>query len=183
MLDFKTKSRPCQTLSAKNEKNAKFLAISHSLISFDKDTYKGNKKIPTRLTIIRALAPGWASAPYKQNQKTSRPLKLYEFVSGPIPAIKFFSFEKVPNNSEKGPRCDDITFELQAGNALNFWLDEKRLGEIKDTIPNGLVQIPAFTVCEIEVATKNNEAIAKGYGCTIKKIKPCEFTLYSCMQV
>ena len=182
MLDFKTKSRPCQIVPVKNEKNATFLAINHSLISFEKDTYKGNKKIPTRLTIIRALAPGWGSAPYKQSQKTARPQRLSEFTGGPIPAMRFYSFEKVPNNSEKGPRCNDITFELHAGNALNFWLDEKRLGEIKDTIPNGLLQIPAFTVCEIEVAPKNNEAIAKGYGCTIKKIKPRDFTLYSCLQ-
>ena len=182
MLDFKTKARPCQIVPVKNEKNATFLAINHSLISFEKDTYKGNKKIPTRLTLIRALAPGWGSAPYKQSQKTARPQRLSEFTGGPIPAMRFYSFEKVANNSEKGPRCDDITFELHAGNALNFWLDEKRLGEIKDTIPNGLLQIPAFTVCEIEVAPKNNEAIAKGYGCTIKKIKPRDFTLYSCLQ-
>ena len=181
MLDFKTKSRPSQIVSAKNEKNATFLAINHSLISFEKETYKGNKKIPTRLTLIRSLAPGWASAPYKQNQKTSRPQRLSEFVGGPIPAMKFYSFEKVANNSEKGPRCDEITFELQAGNALNFWLDEKRLGEIKDTL-NGLVEIPAMTVCEIQVAPKNNEAISKGYGCTIKSIKPRNHTLYSCLQ-
>jgi hypothetical protein len=107
--------------------------------------------------------------------------KLSEFTGGPIPAMRFYSFEKVANNSEKGPRCNDITFELHAGNALNFWLDEKRLGEIKDTIPNGLLQIPAFTVCEIEVAPSNNEAIAKGYACTIKKIKPRDFTLHSCL--
>jgi len=60
-------------------------------------------------------------------------------------------------------------------------MDEKRLIEIKDTIPNGLLQIPAFTVCEVEIAPKNNEAITKGYGCTIKKIKPRDLTLYSCL--
>lgn len=182
MSDFKTKTRPCQITTVSNEKNATFLAINHNLISFEKDTYKGNKKIPTRLTLIRALAPGWNSAPYKKNQKQARPQKLSEFVGGPIPGIRFYSFEKVPNNSEKGPRCNDITFELQAGNVLMYWLDEKRLGEIKDIIPAGLLQIPAFTVCEVEIAPKNNEAIAKGYGCTIKKIKPRDLTLYSCLQ-
>jgi hypothetical protein len=181
MSDFKTKTRPCQIVTASNEKNAIFLAINHTLISFEKDTYKGNKKIPTRLTLIRAVAPGWNSAPYKKNQKTARPQKLTEFVGGPIPALRFYSFEKVSNNSEKGPRCNDITFELQAGNALNYWLDEKRLGEIRDILPAGLLQIPAFTVCEVEVAPTNNEAVAKGYGCTIKKITPCDFTLHSCI--
>jgi hypothetical protein len=181
MSDFKTKTRPCQIIAASNEKNATFLAVNHTLISFEKETYKGNKKIPTRFTLVRALAPGWNSAPYKKNQKVANRQKLAEFVGGPIPALRLYSFEKVTNNSEKGPRCNDISFELHAGNALMYWLDEKRLGEIRDTIPTGLLQIPAFTVCEVEISPNNNEAIAKGYGCSIKKIKPCDFTLHSCL--
>ena len=181
MSDFHAKTRPCQIVIASNEKNATFLAINHSLISFEKETYKGNKKIPTRITLIRAMAPGWNSAPYKKNQKIANRQKLTEFIGGPIPSLRFYSFEKVPNNSEKGPRCNDISFELHAGNALTYWMDEKRLGEIRDTIPTGLLQIPAFTVCEVEVAPSNNEAVAKGYACTIKKIKPREFTLHSCL--
>ena len=58
MSDFKTKTRPCQIIAASNEKNATFLAVNHTLISFEKETYKGNKKIPTRFTLVRALAPG-----------------------------------------------------------------------------------------------------------------------------
>jgi hypothetical protein len=73
MLDFKTKARPSFTAALNESKNPKFLAINHNAVSFEKDTYKGNKKIPTRLTLIRALAPGWGSAPYKQSQKTARP--------------------------------------------------------------------------------------------------------------
>jgi hypothetical protein len=181
MSDFSTKTRPCQIVVASNEKNAIFIAVNHSLISFEKDAYKGNKKIPTRITLIRAMAPGWNSAPYKKNQKVANRQKLTEFVGGPIPALRFYSFEKVANNSEKGPRCDDISFELHAGHALTYWMDEKRLGEIRDTIPTGLLQIPAFTVCEVELAPSNNEAVAKGYACTIKKIKPRDFTLHSCL--
>ena len=181
MSDFKTKTRPCQIVAASNEKNATFLAINHSPISFEKDAYKGNKKIPTRITLIRALAPGWNSAPYKKNQKASNRQKLAEFVGGPIPALRLYTFEKVTNNSEKGPRCNDISFELHAGNALTYWMDDKRLGEIRDQIPAGLLHIPALSVCEVEIAPSNNEAVAKGYGCTIKKITPREFTLYSCL--
>ena len=129
-MDFKTKSRPCQTISVKSEKNAKFLAINHSLISFEKETYKGGKKIPSIFTILRPVAAGWGSAPYKQNQKTARAFKLSEYSGGNDPYMKFYSFEKVSNNMEKGPRCDDINFELRPGNALKFWLDEKRLEEI-----------------------------------------------------
>jgi hypothetical protein len=183
MLDFESKTRPCQILLSKNEKNATFLAINHSTISYQKETYKGPKKLPpTRITLIRALSPGWASAPYKQNQKNVRTQKLTELVSGPTPAIKFYSFQKVPNNSEKGVRCDDIFFELQPGNVLNYWMDEKRLGEIKDTL-DGLTEIPEFTMCIVQIAPKNNDAIAKGYGCTIKSIKPSGYSLHSCLQV
>ena len=84
---------------------------------------------------------------------------------------------------EKGPRCDDTTFELRTGNALNFWLDEKRLDEIKKTLPEGIAKIEPFTVCEIQISPKNNESITKGFACKIATVKPCDFTLYSCIQV
>ena len=184
MLDFKTKTRPCHAANMENGKNPKFLAINHNTISFERETYRGNKKIPTRLTIIRPLTAGWAAAPYKQNQKSVKTSRLSEITqnqeTGPV--IKFYSFEKVSNNMEKGPRCDDITFELTTGNALNFWMDEKRLEEMRKTTPDGLIRIEPFTLCEIHIAPKNKDGAAKGAGCKIVEVRPASFTLYSCVQ-
>ena len=185
MLDFKSKTRPSFTAAVNESKNPKFLAINHNAISFDKETYKGNKKIPTRFTIIRPLAAGWGAAPYKQNQKNVGQKKLYELTKGPGlqgPTMKLFSFEKVSNNMEKGPRCDDISFEIVTGNTFNFWLDEKRLDDnsLKRAI-NGIDRIETLTVCEIQITSRNNEGAAKGSTCKISEIRPCSFTLYSCM--
>ena len=185
MLDFKTKTRPCFTAAVNESKNPKFLAINHNAISFDKKTYQGNKKIPTRFTIIRPLAAGWAAAPYRQNQKSVGAKRLSDLTKGNTngPVMRMFSFEKSSNNMEKGPRCDDVSFEIQTGNTFNFWLDEKRLGDdsLKRSI-NGIERIEALTVCEIMITSKNSEGAAKGSSCKITEIRPCSFTLHSCME-
>ena len=183
MLDFKSKTRPCFTAAINESKNPKFLAINHNAISFDKETYKGNKKIPTRFTIIRPLAAGWGGAPYKQNQKNVGSKKLSDLSKGPDgPVMKMFSFEKTSSNMEKGPRCDDMSFEVQTGNTFNFWLDEKRLSDesLKRSI-QGIDRIEALTLCEIMITSKNSEGAAKGTGCKISEVRPCPFSLHSCM--
>ena len=185
MLDFKTKSRPCHIASMERPKNPKFLAINHNAISFERDTYKGNKRIPTRITIIRPLAAGWNSAPYRQNQKGVRTFKLSEYNTSDEygPMIKLYAFEKASNNLEKGPRCDDITSEIIGGNAFIFWLDEKRLDEIKRTLPEGLLSIDAMTLCEVQITPRSKDTAIKGSGCKITEVKPASFTLYSCIEV
>ncbi len=187
MLDFKTKTRQHHIANIDNGKNAKFLAINHNGISFDRETYRGGKKVPpTRITIIRPLAAGWAGAPYKLNQKGVKTSRLSEFGHSPEhgPVVKLYSFEKASNNTEKGPRCDDISFELVTGNTLNLWLDEKRLEEMrkKSVVPEGLIRIEPFTLCEIQVASKNKEGADKGSASKIVEIRPVSFSLYSCIQ-
>jgi len=184
MLDFKTKTRQCHAASVDNMKNPKFLAINHNAVSFERDTYRGKKKIPTRFTIVRPLAAGWGAAPYKQNQKGVRTSRLSEFYNSAEfgPMVKLYSFEKVPNNMEKGPRCDDITSDLMTGNALNYWMDEKRLEEVRKSLPDGLIKIDAFTLCEIQISPKNKEGASKGSACKIVAVRPAAFTLYSCIQ-
>jgi hypothetical protein len=187
MMDFKSKLRPCYIAATEQNKNSKFLAINHTPVSFDKEAYRGNKKIPTRFTIIRPLSAGWGSAPYKQHQKGVAVKRLSEITSSTEQgaSVKMYSFEKVSSNMEKGPRCDDITFEIRTGNTLNFWLDEKRLEELKRNPSMGQMDktINEFTLCEIQVSSKNKDGALKGSGCKITEIKPCSFTLYSCVEV
>jgi hypothetical protein len=180
MQDFRLKSRPIFNASLEELKNAKFLAINHTAVSFDKDTYKGNKKIPHRFTIIRPLAVGWGAAPYKQNTKAIGAKRLSELANtsdGPV--MRMWSFEKSASNMEKGVRIDDMTWELKTGNTLMFWLDEARVREVRDKLH--VDRIEEFTICEIQIAAKNNESATKGSGAKIVDIKPCDFSLYSCM--
>jgi hypothetical protein len=185
MLDFKLKTRPCNTAPIDSSKNATFLAINHRSISFEAETYKGNKKVPHRFTIIRPLQAGWAGAPYKQNQKGVATKRLSE-ISGTSdmgPVIKMYSFDKGATNMEKGSRRDELSFELRSGIVLNFWLDEQRLQQMKKNQPSLPEIIPMFTLCEIQVSPKNADGVVKGSGCKIVDVKPKSFTLHSCMEV
>ena len=181
--DLKIKSRSLFSAATSDDKNTKFIAFNHDTIRFTKEAYRGNKKVGYRFTLIRPLVAGWSSAPYKQGQKGVKSQKLSEMVNHPTSgmAVKMYSFEKSSNNMEKGPRCDDMHFELRAGNVLAFWLDEKRLDEVKKTI-GSIEQIEAFSVFEIHVAPRNHEGVSKGTGCKISEIHLRPYTLYSCMQ-
>ena len=185
MLDFKIKSRPCNTSPLDSSKNSTFLAINHRDISFDPETYKGGKKVPYRLTIIRPLQAGWSSAPYKKNQKGIPTKRLSEIstITEGGPVVKMYSFDKGSTNMDKGARRDEFSFELRSGNALNFWLDDTRLMQMKKDNPALQESIRAFTICEIHVSPKNVDGVAKSSACKIVDIKPRNFTLYSCMEV
>ena len=185
MLDFRLKSRPCNTAPIDSSKNSTFLAINHRAVSLELDTYKGSKKIPHRMTIIRPLQHGWSAVPYKKNQTGVQTKRLSEMSASAEAGavIKMYSFEKGGSNMEKGPRRDDLTFEIRNGNVLNFWLDDQRLTQMKRDQPSLPNVIPAFTVCKIQVAPKNTEGVSKGSGCKVVDIKPKSFTLHSCMEV
>jgi hypothetical protein len=185
MLDFKLKSRPCNTAPVDGSKNAVFLAINLRDISFEAETYKGNKKVPHRFTVIRPLQSGWTKVPYKPNQKGVETKLLSEMTSSSEfgPGIKFYSFEKGQTNAEKGPRKDEFTFEIRNGAVLNFWLDDQRLTQMKKDQPTLPDVIPMFSLCEIQVVPKNTDGVAKGSTCKIASIKPRPFTLHSCMEV
>lgn len=178
--DFKNKSRPFYSAAIETPKNSMFLAINHGPISFDRDTYKGNRKIPTPFTIIRPLAAGWSSVPYKKNQKGVATMKLAEYNGGSDPYVRMYSFQKASNNMDKGPRCNDLFFDLRAGDTFKYWLDEQRVDEIlrNKQVP---AMIQPFTVCEIQIAPKNNEGASKGSGCKITEVKTCSITLNSCL--
>lgn len=181
MQDFRIKSRPMLTAALNESKNAKLLAINHTAITFDKDAYKGNKKIPTRFTIIRPLSVGWGAAPYAKNSKPIGTKRLSEITTNADGlSLRMWGYEKVSNNMEKGPRIDDVTWELKTGNTILYWLDEQRVRDVREKL--FIDRIEEFTVCEIEVASKNNEQTAKGFGVSIKEVRPCQFSMYSCMQ-
>jgi hypothetical protein len=185
MLDFKLKTRPCNTAPLDSSKNSSFLAINHRDISLDADKYKGGKKIPHRVTIIRPLQAGFSTAPFKKNQKGVPTKRLSELstVGDDGPVAKLYSFEKSSTNMERGPRRDEFTFEICHGNTFNFWLDDQRLAQMRKDQPTLPDCIKAFSMCEIQIASKNVDGVGKGRGCKVVDIKPKSFTLHSCIEV
>ena len=181
--DFKIKSRSCFTAATSDDRNTKFIAFNHDAIQMNKEAYRGGKKAKHHITLLRPLVAGWGGAPYKQGQKGVKSQKLSEMTSHPTNgmAVKMYAFEKSSNNMEKGPRCDDMHFELRPGNVLPFWLDDKRIDDLKRTVGQ-IEQIEAFSILEIHIAPRNNESASKGSGCKITEIHVRPYTLYSCMQ-
>ena len=108
-----------------------------------------------------------------------------------VPAMQMWGFKKTAAQADKGPRNEAHKWTLSAGATISMWLDEKRLEEKKanhktsrfsDTIvPDGLLSIAPFTVCELTLTSRNDDRIVEGKAVKIVSVKPAGFSLYSCM--
>lgn len=169
---FKSRARSSSTSEGKN---AKFLAINHEQITRD----LGGKKILThKFTILRPICAGFASAPYKlktpKRDPDSKPLSEIKYTEEGIPIMTMWSFKKQGGVGNKGPRSE-LSWTLQAGNTIKLWLDEER---VKDAdLLTG--DVPAFTVCEISVASKNEESVKGGWCIKVIAIRPANLSLHS----
>jgi hypothetical protein len=170
------KSRASFTGSMADSKNAKFLAINHEKISRD---LEGKKTVVHRFTILRPLSAGFASAPYKlKSQKRdpeAKPLSELRYAEDGRPVMTMWAFKKQGSPGNKGPRSD-LCWSLREGNTIKLWLDEER---IKDEGLLAAVEIPALTVCEISVASKNEESVRNGWCLKITTVRPVGFSLHS----
>ena len=135
VADFRRKSRPFMTAVCKEEKNPRFLAVTHSDVLFDKEVYKGGKKSPSAFTIVEILSQGWSKVPQmqKSKQKQSPPSKrLTEVVTleDGAKAMKMWTFEKAAMNMERGERVDDCSWFVHNGDTFLMWLDENRIRDM-----------------------------------------------------
>ena len=70
-----------------------------------------------------------------------------------------------------------------------MWLDEQRLTDGKGKmsrfsdplVPEGMAEIPAFTLCEVTIASRNDDQAAQGRGVKLVSVKVAPFTMYSCL--
>lgn len=168
------KSRASFTGGTSEGKNCKFLAVNHELIGRD---LGGKKAVAHRFTILRPLSAGFASAPYKLKSPArnpeAKPLSELKFSDG-HPVMTMWSFKKQGLPGNKGPRSE-LSWTLQAGNTVKMWVDEERLKDA-DLLAG---DVPAFTVCEISVACKNEESVQGGWCIKIMSVRPADFSLHS----
>jgi hypothetical protein len=168
------RSRAKQTIITEG-KNAKFLAINHEPISRD----LGGKKILThKFTILKPTSAGFASAPYKlktpKRDPDSKPLSEMKYTAEGLPVMTMWSFKKQGAPGNKGPRSE-LSWTLQAGNTIKLWLDEERVKDAE--LLTG--DVAAFTVCEISVASKNEESVRGGWCIKVTAIRPANLSLHS----
>ena len=133
----------------------------------------------------------------------SRPLSQLGFIrtetNASQPVMNMWSFVK-SGVYDKGPRGDVVWF-LKAGNSVNLWLDEVSLvmflhfhfltdisfdqermkTETKGEplLPVGVENIPAFSVCEISIASKNITASQGGSSIKIATVRVAAFSMHS----
>ena len=191
------KNRSCFTASLQETKNSRFLAINHTDVPCDAAALASGKPMPVRFTLLRPLSAGFSSSPYKSpgvsrkvvqdpNAKKLSELKYTTTTVGNSqPVMELYAFAKV-GTMDKGLRNDGLKTTLVAGDTLTMWLDEARLkeqgGKFSDPIvPSGMTCIPAFTVCELTISSRNEERASEGSGVKLMSVKPASFSLYSCM--
>lgn len=160
----------CQAIGMTESKNPRFLVVNHEKV------VRAARKQPFKLTIVRVVQSGFASAPYKAKSKTkaesSKPLSEMEY--GSCPLMRMYTFPKV-GIMDKGPRSE-TSWTLQAGNTLKLWIDEERAKD-ETLMP---AEIPEFSLCEMCVTSKNEESVKNGGWCIkITSIQPCPYGFHS----
>ena len=199
---LRMKTRASFTGSITDGKNARFLAICHDVVPCDPaNLRRPGKPMAVAFTIVRPLSAGFTSVPYKQGVKQDGPTKKISeltMTKGDLgarqPAMSMWSFKKTSNNKDKGVRCDEIQWRMEAGNTILLWLREDdmakialdraagKLGKYAETIvPENMLQIDAFTLCEISIKCRNDDQAKEGKGIAIASVKPAPFSLYSCV--
>ena len=154
-----------------------------------------DKPTGIRFTILKPLSAGFGAAPYKRSvkqdpdaKKLSEMTTLNDDAGRTIPAMLMWSFRKVGGIGDKGTRTDDTKWTISAGATITLWLDEARFGErakaptsrfVDPIVPDNMAKIPAFTVCEVTLTSKNVDRAMEGSGVKIVSVKPSTFSLYS----
>lgn len=95
-------------------------------------------------------------------------------------SVLMYSFVK--DGQGKGERLDGSVSVVSAGQTFrvrlqDFMYEEKKGGS--NVFPVGLEHIPAFSVVEIMVTPANQGGFEQGYGLSLARVRPCDFTLYS----
>lgn len=130
---------------------------------------------------------GWNKAPYDSKKVIREELKpLYSLdKDGPFKdQTRFWSFKKVSNNMNKGPRIDEpvdgqeLSFVLPAGTSFNIFLREDNYESGKSLFEGGWAQgqedgmIDAYQPVILQLSGANGEQSAKGNGLKVRRVVP-----------
>jgi hypothetical protein len=180
-----------------DDRNAKFLAINHVAIPCKQDEL-GDKAVPISLTFLRALSAGYGVAPYAKNMKKgTETKKLFEMVPGDAstsPAIanamRLWSYEK--KSMARGPRCDDLPFEVHVGDTMIYFVSPQTFEGMKmddptsntNALPVDISMIPEMSLLEITISAKNRDSCLAGSGVRVVTIRLADpsISLYSLLQ-
>lgn len=130
---------------------------------------------------------GWSNAPYDTKKRLPDTKALYGAdVDGALAGqTRFWSFKKVSNNMNKGPRVDaadgeDLSFVLPAGTCFTHFIREDSYGEKpfffgSDEQHELLPYAPVL----LQLSSTNHEQAEKGNGLKLRRVLPLPATALS----
>ncbi|KAJ1465379.1 hypothetical protein T484DRAFT_1757460 [Baffinella frigidus] len=188
---------------SQDDRNGKFLAVNNVAIPCTPQAL-GDKALPVCLTLLRVQGAGYGVAPYARNMKKGTVTKkLFEMVpatntqteqtdvgSKPgMDAMRLYSYEK--KSMARGDRCDDISFELVAGDTIVTFVSAQTFENMKmddaDSLTNALPVdidvIPEMSLLEITISPKSRDACLAGSGVRVvtMRMAPPDLSMYSLM--
>jgi hypothetical protein len=130
---------------------------------------------------------GWSKAPYDNKNKKreeQKPLYTLDNSQNNKEQTRFWSFKKVSNNMNKGPRIDDkiedkdLSFVLKGGTCFNVFLREDNYEEQKGIFEGswesdyeqGIVM--AYKPLLLQLSGTNDEQAMKGNGLKLRRVLP-----------
>jgi len=124
---------------------------------------------------------GWSNAPYdtKKRLTETKPLYSTDATGANAGQTRFWSFKKVSNNMNKGPRVErvengdgeDLSFVLPAGTTFSHFLREDNYGD-KPLFCDGDGQeyLEAYSPVLLQLSSTNCEQAAKGNGLKLRRV-------------
>ena len=170
-----------RSLQEQNSRNAVVLAVNHKPIACSEAGYSDSWSV-TQLTVVRVEDAGYSSAPFargmsKQKLNEAKPLAVIEEGE-----LRMWSFKKMP--MAKGDRDDSLSFKISAGDTFNIFMDLNKFKEMKRLadpsqhmlpMSEELTVIPAFSLVEVTLASKNSESALDKRSCVnILKVRRVE---------
>jgi hypothetical protein len=177
-----------------DDRNAKFLAVNHVAIPCKQEDL-GEKAVPVSLTLLRAHSAGYGVAPYARNMtKGTETKKLFEMIPGGSSvtssssdddgstssaianAMRLWSYEK--KSMARGPRCDDMPFEVHVGDTIIYLVSPQTFEGMKmddptsntNSLPVDISVIPEMSLLEITISPKSRESCLAGSGVRVVTI-------------
>jgi len=166
--------------------------VAYSLDGFNKLNSKQQDCITASFYIVYVGQSdgqefGWSKAPYDNKNKKreeQKPLYTVDSSAETKGQTRFWSFKKVSNNMNKGPRVDDkvndqdLSFVLKAGTCITVFLREDNYEEQKCMFEgtwepeheNGIVT--AHSPIILQLSGTNDEQAGKGFGLKLRRVLP-----------
>jgi hypothetical protein len=121
---------------------------------------------------------GWSNAPYDTKKRLPDTKPLYSTDVGGAHAgqTRFWSFKKVSNNMNKGPRVEaadgeDLSFVLPSGTCFTHFIREDSYGEKPlFCVSEGQHELEAYAPVLLQLSSTNHEQAAKGNGLKLRRV-------------